>query len=58
MKETTRDGFAELIAAIEAGQIDVVVVRDIDRLTRNLANWGGCKIKLNLEKDSQIFTLC
>jgi DNA invertase Pin-like site-specific DNA recombinase len=31
-KEVTRDGFAELIAAIEAGTVDVVIVRDIDRL--------------------------
>ena len=40
-KEITRDGFAELIAAIEAGQVDVVIVRDIDRLTRNLADWNA-----------------
>jgi Resolvase, N terminal domain len=40
-KEITRDGFAELIAAIEAGQVDVVVVRDIDRLTRNLVDWNA-----------------
>jgi site-specific DNA recombinase len=40
-KEITRDGFAELIAVIEAGQIDMVVVRDIDRLTRNLADWNA-----------------
>src|SRR5205814_7296619 len=33
-KEITRDGFGELIAAIEAGAVDVVIVRDIDRLTR------------------------
>ena len=37
-KEITRDGFGELIAAIEAGQVDVVIVRDIDPLTRV----GGC----------------
>ena len=35
-KEVTRDGFGELIAAIEGGAVDVVIVRDIDRLTRNL----------------------
>jgi hypothetical protein len=29
-----------LIAAIEAGQVDVVIVRDIDRLTRNLTDWN------------------
>lgn len=39
-KEITRDGFGELIAAIEAGQVDVVIVRDIDRLTRNLTDWN------------------
>ena len=32
-KEITRDGFGELIAAIEASRIDVVIVREIDRLT-------------------------
>src|SRR5436190_19324095 len=40
-KEITRDGFGELIAAIEAGQVDVVIVRDIDRLTRNLTDWNA-----------------
>jgi site-specific DNA recombinase len=40
-KEITRDGFASLIAAIEAGQVDVVIVRDIDRLTRNLTDWNA-----------------
>jgi DNA invertase Pin-like site-specific DNA recombinase len=40
-KEITRDGFADLIAAMEAGQVDLVVVRDIDRLTRNLADWNA-----------------
>jgi DNA invertase Pin-like site-specific DNA recombinase len=38
-KEITWDGFADLIAAIERGEIDVVVIRDVDRLTCNLANW-------------------
>jgi DNA invertase Pin-like site-specific DNA recombinase len=42
-KEITRDGFADLIAAIEAGQVDVVIVRDVDRLTRNLADWNAFK---------------
>ena len=37
-KEITRDGFGKLIAAIEGGQVDVVIVRDIDRLTRNLTD--------------------
>ena len=40
-KDITRDGFGELIAAIEAGQVDVVIVRDIDRLTRNLTDWNA-----------------
>ena len=40
-KEITRDGFGELIAAIEAGQVNVVIVRDIDRLTRNLTDWNA-----------------
>ena len=42
-KEITRDGFAELIDAIEAGRVDVVIVRDIDRLTRNLTDWNACE---------------
>ncbi|MGH7071879.1 MAG: recombinase family protein [Acetobacteraceae bacterium] len=40
-KEITRDGFGELIAAIEADRVDVVIVRDIDRLTRNLTDWNA-----------------
>jgi DNA invertase Pin-like site-specific DNA recombinase len=40
-KEITRDGFGELIAAIEAGAVDVVIIRDIDRLTRNLTDWNA-----------------
>ena len=40
-KEMTRDGFGELIAAIEAGRVDAVIVRDIDRLTRNLTDWNA-----------------
>ena len=40
-KEIIRDGFGELIAAIEAGAVDVVIVRDIDRLTRNLSDWNA-----------------
>lgn len=38
--EITRDGFGELIAAIERGEIDVVIIRDIDRLTGNLTDWN------------------
>jgi DNA invertase Pin-like site-specific DNA recombinase len=40
-KEITRDGFGELIAAIQAGAVDVVIVGDIDRLTRNLTDWNA-----------------
>jgi len=40
-KEITRDGFGELIAAIEASRVGVVIVRDIDRLTRNLTDWNA-----------------
>ena len=40
-KEITRDGFADLIAAIQADTVDVVIVRDVDRLTRNLADWNA-----------------
>ena len=40
-KEITRDWFGELIAAIEAGEVDVVIVRDIERLTRDLTDWNA-----------------
>lgn len=40
-KEITRDGFGELIPAIEVGQVDVVIVHDINRLTRNLTDWNA-----------------
>src|ERR1700749_3429646 len=33
-KEVTRDGFGELVAAIETGQVDVVIVRDIDQVNQ------------------------
>jgi site-specific DNA recombinase len=39
-KEITRDDFVSLIAAIERDEIDVVIIRDVDRLTRNLADWN------------------
>ena len=38
-KEIRRDDFINLISAIERDEVDVVIVRDIDRLTRNLADW-------------------
>jgi Resolvase, N terminal domain len=40
-KEVSRDGFGELIAAIQGGRVDVVIVRDIDRLARNLTDWNA-----------------
>jgi DNA invertase Pin-like site-specific DNA recombinase len=40
-EEISRDGIGELIVAIEAGQVDVVIVRNIDRLTRNLTDWNA-----------------
>jgi DNA invertase Pin-like site-specific DNA recombinase len=42
-KEITRDGSEESISAIEAGRVNVVIVRDIDRLTRNLTDWNAFK---------------
>jgi site-specific DNA recombinase len=39
-KEITRDGFVDLIDAIERRELDVVIVRDVDRLTRNLEDWN------------------
>lgn len=35
-KNTNRDGFQELVKAVEAGRIDVVVVYRLDRLSRNV----------------------
>jgi site-specific DNA recombinase len=39
-KEIMRDDFVKLIDAIERGEIDVVTMRDIDRITRNLTDWN------------------
>ena len=39
-KEIRRDGFVNLIEAIERDEIDVVIIRDVDRLTRNLPDWS------------------
>lgn len=39
-KEITREDFVKLVAAIERGEIDVVIVREVDRLTRNLTDWN------------------
>ena len=38
-KDVRRDDFVNLIGAVERGEVDVVIVRDVDRLTRNLADW-------------------
>jgi DNA invertase Pin-like site-specific DNA recombinase len=38
-KEVRRDDFVNLIGAVERDEVDVVIVRDVDRLTRNLADW-------------------
>ena len=39
-KEIRRDDFVKLIEAIERDEIDVVIIRDVDRLTRNLPDWS------------------
>jgi site-specific DNA recombinase len=39
-KEIRRDDFVNLIEMIERDEIDVVIVRDVDRLTRNLPDWS------------------
>ena len=45
-KEVTRDGFGELIAAIEGGAVDVVIVRDIDRVEIGYT-WYGVQLVAN-----------
>lgn len=39
-KEVRRDDFVNLIGAIERDEIDVVIIRGVDRLTRNLPDWS------------------
>jgi DNA invertase Pin-like site-specific DNA recombinase len=39
-KEIRRDDFVNLVEAIERDEIDVVIIRDVDRLTRNLTDWN------------------
>jgi hypothetical protein len=39
-KEIRRDDFVNLIEAIDGDEIDVVIIRDVDRLTRNLPDWS------------------
>ncbi len=39
-KEIRRDDFVNLIEMIERDEIDVVIVRDVDRLTRHLPDWS------------------
>lgn len=38
--DVTRPAFADMLRAARAGEIEVVVVRDVDRLTRSVADWG------------------
>jgi site-specific DNA recombinase len=38
-KEIRRDDLVRLIEMIERDEVDVVVIRDVDRLTRNLPDW-------------------
>jgi DNA invertase Pin-like site-specific DNA recombinase len=38
-KEIRRDDFVNLVEMIERDEIDVVIIRDVDRLTRNLPDW-------------------
>jgi site-specific DNA recombinase len=40
LKEITREDFVRLVGAIEADELDVVIVRDVDRLTWNLTDWN------------------
>lgn len=35
-KDTNRDGFGDLVKAVEAGRVDVVIVYRLDRLSRNV----------------------
>jgi DNA invertase Pin-like site-specific DNA recombinase len=39
-KEIRWDDFVKLIEAIERDEIDVVTIRDVDRLTRNPPDWS------------------
>jgi site-specific DNA recombinase len=39
-KEIKRDDFVNMIEAIERDEVDVVIIRDVDRLTRNLPDWS------------------
>jgi DNA invertase Pin-like site-specific DNA recombinase len=59
-KEIQRDDFVRLVGAIEAGDLDVVIVRDVDRLTRNLdlstpegAYYGGMET-LRAKRESAV----
>jgi DNA invertase Pin-like site-specific DNA recombinase len=39
-REIKQDAFVRLIEAIEGEEIDVVIISDVDRLTRNLPDWS------------------
>jgi DNA invertase Pin-like site-specific DNA recombinase len=43
-KEIRRDDFVNLVEAIERDEVDVVIIRDLDRLTRNLPDWSGSRM--------------
>ena len=49
-KEIRRDDFVNLIGAIERDEVDVVIVRDVDRLTRNLDAIGEIARILNKQE--------
>ena len=52
-KEVRRDDFVNLIGAVERDEVDVVIVRDVDRLTRNL---GNCPRDLSLSLLARVCT--
>ncbi len=37
----TRSGFSGLVADIVLGEVGIVIVSEVSRLARNLAEWGG-----------------
>jgi site-specific DNA recombinase len=54
-KEITRDDFVNLVEAIERDEIDVVIIRDVDRLTRNLPDWSRFE-KAAIEREHSGFS--
>ena len=49
-KEIKRDDFVRLIEMIERDEVDVVVIRDMDRLTRNLPDWTRFEAAVRRER--------